>query len=168
MPNQLSDNRQHCFANLPSACLMLVQLAACSGVCCEDGGFAPATKICRPATVLCDVAEYCTGISADCPDDKFAPNTTVCRCAKMGQSYFALALSVVHVVDIMHLPCLPSDPLHGAVVHYMQQFCKGQPAPYNALQNFTKAQCVSLGLHFPLGVLILRSTPLLPCVGLCL
>src|SRR5262245_37986081 len=44
-----------------------------------DGSFLPATTICRGTNGNpCDVAESCTGTSADCPADGFAPSTTSC------------------------------------------------------------------------------------------
>ena len=50
----------------------------CADSVCEYA-FAPDTTECRPAEGECDVAEYCTGASADCPADEFAPDTTECR-----------------------------------------------------------------------------------------
>ncbi len=48
------------------------------GDCCNvDCTFA--TGECRPAADGCDVAESCTGTSADCPADAFAGTGTVCR-----------------------------------------------------------------------------------------
>jgi len=37
--------------------------------------------VCRPAAGDCDVAEACTGSSADCPADSFQPSSVVCRAA---------------------------------------------------------------------------------------
>jgi len=43
----------------------------CTGSC----QFAPASQVCRPARdARCDVAESCTGLSADCPADQTSPN----------------------------------------------------------------------------------------------
>ncbi len=39
------------------------------------------TDICGPLAGNCDVAEYCTGMSATCPSDTYEPNTTRCRAA---------------------------------------------------------------------------------------
>jgi hypothetical protein len=51
-----------------------------SPCCLPDGsGFQPATTICRPSAGVCDVAESCTGTSADCPADAKQPATTICR-----------------------------------------------------------------------------------------
>ena len=46
---------------------------------CVPSGFRGPDVICRPAAGQCDVAEACTGTSADCPVDAFAPATTECR-----------------------------------------------------------------------------------------
>jgi hypothetical protein len=51
-------------------------------VCDENGecqpNYATATTICRESAGQCDVAESCTGTSADCPVDGFASATTAC------------------------------------------------------------------------------------------
>jgi hypothetical protein len=39
--------------------------------------------VCRPAAGPCDVAETCTGSSAQCPPDAFVPAGTVCRAGNM-------------------------------------------------------------------------------------
>lgn len=68
--------------------------AACStGKPCEQGeircidgqaqcvavGLADASTECRPASGSCDLAEFCTGTSADCPDDRLSSDESVCR-----------------------------------------------------------------------------------------
>jgi fibronectin type 3 domain-containing protein len=50
-----------------------------SGVCATGGVLKPAGTPCRPAISLCDVAETCDGVSADCPADKMAAAGTECR-----------------------------------------------------------------------------------------
>jgi RHS repeat-associated protein len=69
-----------------------------SGVCCNsacDGGCGacnlagnlgtcsaqPSGTSCRAKSGACDVAEICTGSSANCPTDSFATASTVCRAA---------------------------------------------------------------------------------------
>ncbi|RJO70448.1 MAG: choice-of-anchor D domain-containing protein [Myxococcales bacterium] len=50
------------------------------GECCSDGcHFDGTAHLCRQVSGLCDVAEYCTGASADCPADVFKPIATTCR-----------------------------------------------------------------------------------------
>ncbi len=48
---------------------------------CPPDSFKPAATECRPALLDagCDVAEYCTGDSAECPSDMAALGNTICR-----------------------------------------------------------------------------------------
>ncbi|EJD04481.1 uncharacterized protein FOMMEDRAFT_155615 [Fomitiporia mediterranea MF3/22] len=47
----------------------------CTGTCT----FSPSSQVCRPAVdASCDIAEMCTGTSADCPVDVFQPNGQSC------------------------------------------------------------------------------------------
>jgi hypothetical protein len=46
-----------------------------SSCCTSSCQFAPAAQVCRPARdPTCDIAESCTGLSADCPADQTSPN----------------------------------------------------------------------------------------------
>jgi len=47
-----------------------------SGSCSDN--YEPATTVCRVDAGDCDVAEYCTGSSADCPSDVFEPDDIAC------------------------------------------------------------------------------------------
>ncbi|HEX7508180.1 MAG TPA: hypothetical protein VF550_15495, partial [Polyangia bacterium] len=49
------------------------------GICAPGGVVQPAGTPCRPAASLCDVAETCDGVSADCPADKLAVAGKECR-----------------------------------------------------------------------------------------
>jgi fibronectin type 3 domain-containing protein len=49
--------------------------------CLAAGVLKPAGTVCRAAAGLCDVAESCDGMSADCPADKLAVAGTECRAA---------------------------------------------------------------------------------------
>uniref|UniRef100_A0A194ARL2 Metalloproteinase type III 4 n=1 Tax=Agkistrodon piscivorus TaxID=8715 RepID=A0A194ARL2_9SAUR len=49
-----------------------------SGECCEQCRFMRAGNVCRPARSECDIAESCTGQSADCPTDDFHRNGQPC------------------------------------------------------------------------------------------
>ena len=49
------------------------------GVCAPGGVIQPAGTPCRTAVGLCDIAETCDGVSADCPADKLAAAGKVCR-----------------------------------------------------------------------------------------
>ncbi|NNB89234.1 hypothetical protein HJC10_36090 [Corallococcus exiguus] len=46
--------------------------------------FKPASTVCRAATGVCDTAEYCTGISAQCPGDGVVANGTTCGSTTSG------------------------------------------------------------------------------------
>lgn len=48
-----------------------------AGTCVDR--LADAGTTCRPAAGPCDIAEACSGSSAECPPDAFAPSSTVCR-----------------------------------------------------------------------------------------
>uniref|UniRef100_J3SDW5 Metalloproteinase (Type III) 1a n=1 Tax=Crotalus adamanteus TaxID=8729 RepID=J3SDW5_CROAD len=49
-----------------------------SGECCEQCKFTSAGNVCRPARSECDIAESCTGQSADCPTDDLHRNGQPC------------------------------------------------------------------------------------------
>jgi hypothetical protein len=53
--------------------------ASLSGTCSIGGRPARAGTICRVATGLCDVVEYCDGVSTTCPLDRFKVKDEVCR-----------------------------------------------------------------------------------------
>lgn len=48
-----------------------------NGMCVPN--YQPSSFECRTSAGVCDVAEFCTGMSADCPPDGFEPGTTECR-----------------------------------------------------------------------------------------
>ncbi len=60
---------------------------ACASFACDpaDGlckpTYEPATTVCRAPAGDCDLADTCTGSSADCPADLIAPADTLCRAA---------------------------------------------------------------------------------------
>ena len=51
-----------------------------TNTCCSSScTYAPSGQVCRPAvTETCDIAETCTGTSADCPADETKPDGTNC------------------------------------------------------------------------------------------
>jgi fibronectin type 3 domain-containing protein len=57
----------------------LVSIDVPAGACLANGKPLPAGTVCRPAVDLCDVAESCDGVSADCPADKLAKAGASCR-----------------------------------------------------------------------------------------
>src|SRR5205085_2145444 len=51
-----------------------------SGDCCSPScHFESSGSVCRTLAGICDVAETCTGSSAECPSDSLASPSTVCR-----------------------------------------------------------------------------------------
>jgi len=50
-----------------------------AGICAPGGIIQPAGTPCRPAFGLCDIAETCDGVTADCPADKLAAAGKECR-----------------------------------------------------------------------------------------
>jgi fibronectin type 3 domain-containing protein len=50
-----------------------------AGICATGGVIQPAGTVCRPVAGLCDIAETCDGVTADCPPDKLASAGTECR-----------------------------------------------------------------------------------------
>ncbi|XP_030647675.1 disintegrin and metalloproteinase domain-containing protein 28 [Chanos chanos] len=53
-----------------------------AGDCCQDCKLAPPTLECRAKHDECDLAEYCTGKSAQCPEDVFSVNGIPCQNGK--------------------------------------------------------------------------------------
>nr|Q0NZX9.1 RecName: Full=Zinc metalloproteinase-disintegrin-like bothrojarin-2; AltName: Full=Snake venom metalloproteinase; Short=SVMP [Bothrops jararaca] len=49
-----------------------------SGECCDQCRFIKAGNVCRPQRSECDIAESCTGQSAQCPTDDFHKNGQPC------------------------------------------------------------------------------------------
>lgn len=46
--------------------------------CCHNCQIRPKNDICRAASTPCDIAEYCSGISAECPGDKYMRDGSSC------------------------------------------------------------------------------------------
>ena len=90
----------------------------CASYACDqaDGvckpSYQPVTTVCRAATGTCDLAETCTGSSADCPADSIAPAATLCR-AQAG------TCDVAETCDGVNTFC-PAD-----VVEPVNTLCRG-------------------------------------------
>ncbi|XP_061808662.1 disintegrin and metalloproteinase domain-containing protein 8a [Nerophis lumbriciformis] len=52
------------------------------GECCHDCQLKASGSVCRPKTGNCDLAEYCTGLSASCPLDAYVQNGLPCNRGK--------------------------------------------------------------------------------------
>ncbi|XP_042289065.1 disintegrin and metalloproteinase domain-containing protein 8a [Thunnus maccoyii] len=52
------------------------------GECCHNCQLKPTGSICRPKGGDCDLAEYCTGLSASCPTDVYTLNGLTCNRGK--------------------------------------------------------------------------------------
>ncbi|KAH0620681.1 hypothetical protein JD844_021359 [Phrynosoma platyrhinos] len=58
---------------------MLQSGATCAfGKCCANCQFLPAGTICRERTNICDLPEYCTGITEWCPEDVYVQDGAPC------------------------------------------------------------------------------------------
>ncbi|XP_076825747.1 uncharacterized protein LOC143471228 isoform X2 [Clavelina lepadiformis] len=71
-----------CVSNCCNAttCELLPGAQCDVGLCCFECQFVSANTECRVASnVACDVAEYCTGNSADCPTNAFIEDGTLCN-----------------------------------------------------------------------------------------
>lgn len=71
-----------------STCLMHLNATCASGTCCdmETCHVKAGGSICREATKLCDLPEYCTGESEFCPEDVTKMDGLECNTAS-GQAY---------------------------------------------------------------------------------
>jgi hypothetical protein len=79
-----------------------------TGTCDGDGacGIRPAETLCRASAGLCDTAEVCDGVSAECPADEVVPAGLSCRPA-------ASACDIEEVCDGLAPEC-PSNQVLGA------------------------------------------------------
>ncbi|XP_035291398.1 zinc metalloproteinase-disintegrin-like brevilysin H2a [Anguilla anguilla] len=50
-----------------------------AGECCGNCKILPTSRMCRRPRDECDLAEYCTGKSADCPEDVYVVNGSPCQ-----------------------------------------------------------------------------------------
>ena len=57
-----------------------------AGSCCANCHFMSYGTLCRRAVGECDIAEYCSGNSAECPRDQFVRDGTACA-KKSGYCY---------------------------------------------------------------------------------
>ncbi|XP_061117392.1 zinc metalloproteinase-disintegrin-like batroxstatin-1 [Conger conger] len=67
-----------------TSCTFSEGSACADGECCGNCKILPTSRMCRQQRDECDLAEHCTGRSADCPEDVFAVNGLPCQ---DGQGY---------------------------------------------------------------------------------
>uniref|UniRef100_A0A3Q2PG71 Disintegrin domain-containing protein n=1 Tax=Fundulus heteroclitus TaxID=8078 RepID=A0A3Q2PG71_FUNHE len=60
-----------------TTCQLNAGAQCAEGECCHK--CQPTGSICRPRAGDCDLAEYCTGLSAACPADAFTQNGRLCN-----------------------------------------------------------------------------------------
>ncbi|XP_047206589.1 disintegrin and metalloproteinase domain-containing protein 8a isoform X1 [Girardinichthys multiradiatus] len=62
-----------------TTCKLNAGAQCAEGECCHKCQLKPTGSICRPKAGDCDLAEYCTGLSAACPTDVFTQNGRQCN-----------------------------------------------------------------------------------------
>ncbi|XP_065541858.1 disintegrin and metalloproteinase domain-containing protein 20-like [Lathamus discolor] len=60
-------------------CTFTANSVCASGKCCKRCHFLPAGKVCRAATGVCDLPEYCNGTSPQCPQDSYMQDGAPCE-----------------------------------------------------------------------------------------
>uniref|UniRef100_A0A8C5RH13 Disintegrin and metalloproteinase domain-containing protein 20-like n=1 Tax=Laticauda laticaudata TaxID=8630 RepID=A0A8C5RH13_LATLA len=61
-----------------SNCMLRSGAICAFGKCCADCQLLPAGTVCRERTNMCDLPEYCTGISEWCPEDVYVQDGAPC------------------------------------------------------------------------------------------
>ncbi|XP_061469173.1 disintegrin and metalloproteinase domain-containing protein 20-like [Rhineura floridana] len=61
-----------------SNCMLRSGATCAFGTCCANCQFLPAGTVCRERTNICDLPEYCTGISEWCPEDVYVQDGAPC------------------------------------------------------------------------------------------
>ncbi|KAM9368709.1 disintegrin and metalloproteinase domain-containing protein 28 [Phaethornis superciliosus] len=62
----------------PETCRLTAGSLCAHGECCENCQFKKSGAVCRAAKHDCDLAEMCSGFSANCPEDRFRVNGHPC------------------------------------------------------------------------------------------
>ncbi|KAJ7344759.1 hypothetical protein JRQ81_000709 [Phrynocephalus forsythii] len=62
-----------------SNCMLRSGAVCAFGVCCVNCQFLPAGTVCRERTDICDLPEYCTGVSEWCPEDVYVQDGAPCQ-----------------------------------------------------------------------------------------
>ncbi|KFO71592.1 Disintegrin and metalloproteinase domain-containing protein 28, partial [Cuculus canorus] len=66
----------------PMTCTLTAGSTCAHGECCENCQFKESGAVCRAVQHDCDLAEMCTGFSANCPEDRFRVNGYPCNYGK--------------------------------------------------------------------------------------
>uniref|UniRef100_A0A9L0RNL9 Disintegrin and metalloproteinase domain-containing protein 21-like n=1 Tax=Equus caballus TaxID=9796 RepID=A0A9L0RNL9_HORSE len=61
-----------------SNCRFTTGSACDTGRCCTNCTFSPVGTLCRPIQNICDLPEYCRGLSSKCPNDVYMQDGTPC------------------------------------------------------------------------------------------
>ncbi|XP_041261062.1 disintegrin and metalloproteinase domain-containing protein 8 [Onychostruthus taczanowskii] len=87
--NQFVERGEQCDCGTPQECsdrccnattCQLREGAECArGECCQDCKVKAAGTLCRASKNDCDLAEHCSGLSAECPEDVFQENGISCQ-----------------------------------------------------------------------------------------
>ncbi|NWV37190.1 ADAM8 protein, partial [Grantiella picta] len=90
--NQFVERGEQCDCGTPEECsdrccnattCQLREGAECArGECCQDCKVKAAGALCRASKNDCDLAEHCSGLSAECPEDVFQENGISCQHGK--------------------------------------------------------------------------------------
>uniref|UniRef100_A0A673AH52 ADAM metallopeptidase domain 8a n=1 Tax=Sphaeramia orbicularis TaxID=375764 RepID=A0A673AH52_9TELE len=67
-----------------TTCKLNAEAQCAEGECCHNCQLKATGSVCRPKAGECDLAEYCTGLSASCPTDAYTQNGLTCN---RGQGY---------------------------------------------------------------------------------
>ncbi|XP_040906625.1 disintegrin and metalloproteinase domain-containing protein 8a isoform X2 [Toxotes jaculatrix] len=65
-----------------TTCKLNAGAQCAEGECCHKCQIKPLGSVCRPKAGDCDLAEYCTGLSASCPTDAYTQNGLSCNRGK--------------------------------------------------------------------------------------
>ncbi|NP_999635.2 ADAM isoform 2 [Strongylocentrotus purpuratus] len=63
---------------IPATCRLHENATCAVGECCEDCQLKKAGEVCRDLSNMCDLPEYCTGLSAECPANVYRQNGQTC------------------------------------------------------------------------------------------
>ncbi|EDL81420.1 a disintegrin and metalloprotease domain 4 [Rattus norvegicus] len=86
--NKVVDDNEQCDCGTLKDCLsnhccgtncQLIGSSTCAeGLCCQSCRFAPTGKVCRHTNGICDLPEYCSGVSEHCPQNFYIMDGTPC------------------------------------------------------------------------------------------